>query len=496
MVQLGIVGVGDVVGLGLMGVDGMEVLPVLGPKRGAPAHPRHIVFLFHHHLVGRRRIEALQPEFDARFLRLLLEHHQPRGMLFDAVGDLDRKAPAVFRPDPVGTPMPSGRLHVIIDFFKIKAAGPDVGVGIRPVSHEAAFQAVVIVSQHLRDHLFHVHGMGEGVADERILEDLPVLVEPETHGRLLGVVEKPDAVDVSVFERGRLCADMPVLRKVHRKGVDPGFLEIFPQDVHIPDHGELDPVDVESVFEIVNVVSPPVRLPFEHDVFALPEIRDLVGAGVGDDLPVVFSDEILADGFIIMTGRRGDAQFQVKIGHRLGAHHRQGMVVVDDDPVDLLGVVVVVPGRDDLLRPHEREGENEVVGRDRHPVRPPGLGIQLEIHGLLVRIEGPVGRQFRDDVERVGMEPDEAQLVAQDRAPEAAVGIGPHGPEGEGKAHESGVKGSAAPRLGRGEDWIVRVGEPLDVLRQRGRRGGRAGARRGGNAGEHYGCGQDPSFHV
>ena len=71
----------------------------------------------------------------------------------------------------------------------------------------------------------NVHGMGKSITDIFILENLPVLIEPQTHGRLLGVIEKPYPIHIAVFNYRRIAFDMPVIGKRDWKDINLGFFK-------------------------------------------------------------------------------------------------------------------------------------------------------------------------------------------------------------------------------------------------------------------------------
>ncbi len=74
-----------------------------------------------------------------------------------------------------------------------------------------------------------------------------------------------------------------------------------------------------------------------------------------------------------------------------------------------------------MLGAHELKGIDIIPGRHGFFVGPSGLPVQLEIHGLFIIAEGPVGGKLRDNPPGIGMDGDQGQMVVQDGAPERSV---------------------------------------------------------------------------
>ena len=97
------------------------------------------------------------------------------------------------------------------------------------------------------------------------------------------------------------------------------------------------------------------------------------------------------------------------------------MIVINDDPVDFFGVVVVVPGSHNLFGAHELQSIGKVMGRHRFPVGPARQRIQLKIHGLLIFAVSPVRCQLRQDVHGIGMQSNQGKLIPENSASEGRV---------------------------------------------------------------------------
>ena len=69
-----------------------------------------------------------------------------------------------------------------------------------------------------------------------------------------------------------------------------------------------------------------------------------------------------------------------------------GVVVVLHNIDDLVRVMVVVPGSDDVFRTHEVEGVEVIVGCNRCSVGPLGVWMQSVINGFSIVVESPMCR--------------------------------------------------------------------------------------------------------
>ena len=156
-------------------------------------------------------------------------------------------------------------------------------------------EAEIIIAQNLLDNLLNIHGMGEGIADILVLEYLVILVEPHSHSRLLGIVKKPYPVNIAVFDDRRFAFDVPVIRKRDAKHILLGFFEMLPHQIEVPDDLKYHPIDIEAVFEIAQVLGPPVLFTLEFNRLPFFEIGYLVRAGIRFDFPVEFPYEILIE---------------------------------------------------------------------------------------------------------------------------------------------------------------------------------------------------------
>ena len=74
-----------------------------------------------------------------------------------------------------------------------------------------------------------------------------------------------------------------------------------------------------------------------------------------------------------------------------------------------------------MLGAHEFKGVDVIPGRHGPFVGPPGLPVQLEIHGLFIIAESPVGGKLGNNTPGVGMDIDQGQMVVQDGTPEGTV---------------------------------------------------------------------------
>ncbi len=167
-----------------------------------------------------------------------------------------------------------------------------------------------------------------------------------------------------------------------------------------------------------------------------------------------------------MFRRRADAKFQIKVRYGFGAFDRNGVIVKRRNRFDLPGVVIIIPGCHNMFRAHECQGIQIVPGGNRHPVRPPGIWIELKIHGLFIRGIGPVGGKLGNNTPRDRMDINQSELVVQNCASKRAVGIRSHHPEGHGKIHDGLPDHPAFFSIVRGKHRICIIGEPQDIVRQ------------------------------
>ena len=122
-----------------------------------------------------------------------------------------------------------------------------------------------------------------------------------------------------------------------------------------------------------------------------------------------------------MTGGRTDGNMQMKIRFGLGADHGQRMIIIYDDPVDFPGIIVIVKRRHDELGAHKFNRIGKIEGSHRFAIGPAGFSVQLEVHGLLVFAESPVGGQLGNDIFSIWMDPNEPELIASQNTGEAVV---------------------------------------------------------------------------
>ena len=257
--------------------------------------------------------------------------------------------------------------------------------------------------------------MGNAQAHIEIAEPGLVLVEPDAVGRLRRILVEPELVDIALVEELAFRLLVPEGRRRDAKGVELALPEVFPGQVHVANHRHLDLVHIVAVAEVFQILCPPVLLALEGNALAFLDLVDLVGTGVGHDLPVVLLHEALEvfRALVEMLRRRADAEVGIELiaRSRLGAGYGNGERVVDDHLVQFLAVEGVVPGRDDMLGAHEFQRKSIVLGRHRLAVGPARLRVELEIHGLVVIPIGPVGGQGRQQLAGIRMQGDQRHLV-------------------------------------------------------------------------------------
>ncbi len=263
---------------------------------------------------------------------------------------------------------------------------------------------------------------------------------------------------------------MPPVGQDHLEGIELPFQEVTKGDVVIADHLHLDGVEVEPVLVVAIVLCPPLLLLAEGDGLALLHVAHHVGAGVGHHGPVVLLHPVGGE-LVVVLGLRpqlGGVE-QVQLGLAGTRLDQNGVVVNLLHRHHFGGVVVVEPGPLDVLGAHHLVAEGVVIGDHRLAVGPLGARIQLEVDGLVVRRDGPVGRERRNGVAGIGVEADEPQLVVHDEGAERAVGVGTHGAKRQWETvHEHG-DAATGQRLGRGEHGVGVVGLPFEIRRQAGR---------------------------
>ena len=434
-----------------------------------PAHPGDLVLLFLHLLEGENSVQKLQGEFHAGLLGVFLQDHQPFRVVGSAIGDAKGEPLAILGQDAVRVAFDEiGFGEVFRGPFQVELPGADVAVVVAAEAQLKRRQALVVAAQHGIDHALEVHRVGEAVADVGVGQKrLRGVQEHARRGHRQVVVEPVlhDMAGVEGLPSGLL---VPALRAGEVEAVQLAFQKVLEGDVGIPNHAHADLVRIEAVAEVLEVVRPPVRDAMPLDGLALVHLADLVRPGVRFDLPVV----VLHPGVVQhmeVLGLRAEGVLVVHFRPRLGirALDADGVVVVALHVADALGVVVVVPGRDDGLRAVELHREDEVAGGHRHAVGPARLSVQPVVDAAPVGAEGPVRRQRRNGPARLRVVGDQAQLVVAQVGRDEAVGIGAHPAQRQWKAEHVGAEGAARLRLWRGEHGILVVGLPRQVRRQR-----------------------------
>ena len=84
-----VIDVHDVVGLGLVGIDPVEVFPIGGITTTAPGHPGTLVFFLQHGFEAGRRIHQIELEVEPRLFRLFPQQGEALCMFRRGVGDAE-----------------------------------------------------------------------------------------------------------------------------------------------------------------------------------------------------------------------------------------------------------------------------------------------------------------------------------------------------------------------------------------------------------------------
>ncbi|MNO66086.1 hypothetical protein D3C76_568670 [compost metagenome] len=471
-VQLLVGHVEQVVGLGLVGVVGVERLPVLRVETAAaPAEPGRLVLLLQHHLEAGGAIHQVELQIQARLLGLFLEHGQPLGVLLAGVGEGKRQSLALVILQDAVRP----RLVVAAPGEVLPRLGDVIGplrqldVGEFAKARAEGGGPVIIAVQHGRYHLVQVHGVLDAEAHIHVRQLGVADVEVHPLPPLLGVCHGHHLLHIALLVFRGHGFFMPPVGQYHLEGIQLPLEEVTERYVVIPDHLHLDAVDVESVLVVAILLGPPILLLAEGDGLALLHLAHHIGASGRHHSPVVLLHPVRPHLVVVLRlGPQLRGVEQVQPGLAAARLHQDGVIVDLLHRHHLCGVVVVEPGPLDVLGAHHLVAEGVVVGGDRLAVRPFGAGIQLEVDGLAVRCYGPGARQRGNGVAGVGVEADEPQLVVQDEGAERAVGVGPHGAKRQRKAVDEEVEGATGQRLGGGEGGVGVVGLPLEIRRQAG----------------------------
>ncbi len=139
--------------------------------------------------------------------------------------------------------------------------------------------------------------MGKGITQPPVPEYLLILVEKNPLGRPFHIVKKPDFMDITPVKKDLIGFLMPVFGNGQAEDIQKAFFEIFPFQVRVPDDVIHHNIHIEAVFLISPVRSPPVLLSFKSDRPSLLKFTDLIGARIGNNLPVIGLDK----GLIQMT---------------------------------------------------------------------------------------------------------------------------------------------------------------------------------------------------
>ena len=96
---------------------------------------------------------------------------------------------------------------------------------------------------------------------------------------------------------------------------------------------------------------------------------------------------------------------------------------------------------------HELQGKQVVICRYRLAIGPARVRVEPVVNGFAVLIKGPVSRQHRDGVQRVGMKVYQRQRIGAQIVGKAAIGIRADQAQSEWKGRDKTAKTTAAHRL-------------------------------------------------
>ena len=138
----------------------------------------------------------------------------------------------------------------------------------------------------------------------------------------------------------------------------------------------------------------------------------MVGASVGLDRPVGPGNPVVGQHVEVpWLGTDPVGRVHLCPGHGVRALDAEGVIVVPLHVPDTVGVVLVVPRRDDFLRTHELNRVDEIVGGDGYAIGPAGPGVQPVVDAPPVVAERPISRQRGDRPARLRVECHHAEVV-------------------------------------------------------------------------------------